>query len=463
MKRNEELLNNTIIIAIGTFTTKLLSFLLVPFYTIWLSPEDYGTYDLLVTYISFVIPFITVQLEQAIFRFCMEQKSKAKKYYSNAMQIVLFNMIICNVLIFLLMKKSDYLLSFVLYFNAYAIYTCSSEYLRGIGKLKLYSLINIIVSFFIVGFNIVFVYLLKYQVNGMLLSYGLANMIGVIIILAREKLIDLDTFKLKDRHTKYEMIKYSLPLIPNSISWWITNVSDRTIINWFLGSFYNGIYAVACKIPLIVNLFFSVFNLSWQQIAIVTLNDDDKKDYYNSIYDSLLKFLYSSGFCILILSTFIFKFVLDREYYEGIKQIPFLLNGVIFLSLAQFLSGIFLANKDTKNVGKSTIIAAIVNLCVNLIFIKLIGLYAASISTLISYIVMFLGRFWKLKDMFNYKIIIKNILIYNFFFFLLSILVSYDNLIFNIFLLLISIIFFIAINMKLLGTLINKIFRRKKE
>lgn len=463
MKRNEELLNNTIIIAIGTFTTKILSFLLVPFYTLWLSPEDYGTFDLLVTYISFVIPFITFQLEQAIFRFCIEKKNEAKKYYSNAMQIVLFNMIICNVIIFFLMHKSNYLLPFMLYFNTYAIYTCSSEYLRGIEKLKLYSLINIIVSLFIVGFNIALVYFLKYQVNGMLASYGLAYMIGMLIILVKEKLIDIEFFKLKDKNIKNEMIKYSLPLIPNSISWWITNVSDRTIINWILGSFYNGIYAVACKIPLIVNLLFSVFNLSWQQTAIATVKDDDKKDYYNSIYTNLIKFLYTSGFCILILSKFIFGFILSKEYYEGFKQIPFLLNGVIFLSLAQFLTGIFLANKDTKNVGKSTTVAAVVNLVVNLVFIKFIGLYAASISTLISYIVMFFGRFWKLKDMFDYKIIIKNIVMYNFLFLLLSILVGYDNFIFNAVLLLISAIFFIIINIELVKTLISKMYRRKKE
>lgn len=462
MKRNDELLNNTIVIAIGNFTTKLLAFLLVPFYTLWLSPEDYGTFDLLITYISFFIPFVTFQLEQAIFRYCAENKKKSKEVYINALHIILLNMVICNFIIFFIMKRNNYILSFLLYFNTYTLYMCSSEYLRGIGKLKKYSLINIIVSICIVILNIILVYYLKLQVSGMLFSYGIAYFVGEILILFNESLIDKDFFKLKNKNIKAEMIKYSLPLIPNSISWWITNVSDRTIINIVLGSFYNGIYAVVCKIPMVVNLLFSVFNLSWQQTAINSLNDENKNEYYNWLYRKLIKFLYTSGFCILVLSEFIFRFIFSQEYYQGVKQIPFLLNGIIFLSLAQFLTGILLANKETKKVGKSTIIAAIVNLIVNISMIKIIGLYAASISTLVSYIVMFAGRLLNLRELFDCKSIVKMLFKYNLIFIAVSIIINTNNLIINIAILILSILLFLYSNIELIKKVTEKIFWRKK-
>ena len=133
------------------------------------------------------------------------------------------------------------------------------------------------------------------------------------------------------------------------------------------------------------------------------------------------------------------------------------------MSLAQFLTGIFLANKDTKNVGKSTVIAAIANLIINLALVKFIGIYAASISTLISYIVMFIGRFLKLKDLFDYKEIIKSIIKYNILFLLLSMFINYENLIVNITLLLITIILFILSNIELEKIIVKKIFGRIRE
>ena len=67
MSKNKRLLKNTIIIGIGVMCTKAISFLMVPFYTMWLSPAQYGEYDLLVSYLSLFVPIITLQVEQAIF------------------------------------------------------------------------------------------------------------------------------------------------------------------------------------------------------------------------------------------------------------------------------------------------------------------------------------------------------------------------------------------------------------
>lgn len=461
MKRSDELLNNTIIIGIGTISTKLLSFLLVPFYTMWLSPEEYGNFDLLVTYISFIIPFITFQLEQAIFRFSFNKRLEAKKYLDNALYIVMLNMIICNIIIYCIMKSKEYCFSYALYFSTYAIYNCLSEYLRGTEKLKFYSLNNILVSVFIVIFNIIFVYVLKLQVNGMLMSFGISYLIGILIIILKEEIFDSKFFKSYNKNIQKSMIIYSLPLIPNSVSWWITNVSDRTIIKIFLGSFYNGIYAIACKIPIVINLIFNIFNLSWQQTAIKTVDASDKKIYYNKIYNKLITFLFSSGFCILSITPLIFNVFISNEYSSGMIQIPLLLNGVIFLSLAQFLSGILLANMDTKSVGTSTTIAAVINLIINLVFIKKIGLIAASLSTCISYIVLFLIRYIKLKHILHSKKTTYKIIIYNVIFILISCFIFINNWLLNSVLVFISILLFIIANRDIEELLISKIFGRK--
>lgn len=458
MKRNEKLLLNTIIIAIGTFTTKVLSFIMVPFYTAWLSPEEYGDFDLLVTYISFFISFVTLQLEQAIFRFCMENRKDSNKILAKAIQIVVFNVIIYNILMTFLLKNKSYCIPFLVYFDFYAIYLCLSEYLRGNDKLKMYSLCNILVAIGIVLLNIIFVCILKLQTKGMLLAYGISYFIGTIIIIIKEKIwikfLDFD----KDKKVQKEMLRYSVPLIPNAVSWWITHITDRTIIKIVLGSFYNGIYAVSCKIPTIVNILFSVFNLSWQQTAISALNDKDKNDFYNNIYIKLIKFLYTISLVIIAITPFIFKFFISPQYLEGIYQIPIILNGIVFLCFAQFLNAIFLANKDTKSIGITTTIAAVINLMINLVLIKFIGLTAASISTLVSYFILYILRYKKLSYVFLNKKIIKMIMLYNFIYILVSSIIFIKfNYFLNSIIAIVTIVVFIIKNKSMIKLIIKRL------
>lgn len=459
MKRIDELLKNTFIIALGTLSTKILSFLLVPLYTLWLNPTEYGEFDLLSTYVAFIVPFATFQLEQAIFRFIVENKTKANKYFNSAMNVVILNLIVCNILILILLKNNSLLIPFMLYFNFYTLYSCDSEYLRGTEKLKKYSFCNILVSLFIIIFNIIFVYKLKFQVFGMLLSYALAYFLGVVFISISERNIELK--RSNEKVIQKEMIKYSLPLIPNSISWWIINVSDRSLIKIYLGNFYNGIYAVSCKIPVIVNLLFSIFNLSWQQTAVKTLNDKDKNKFYNNIFLQLITFLFTTSILVVCSSEFIFHIFINKQYYAGIYQIPILVNGLIYLSFAQFLNAIFLANKKTKSVGITTIISAIINIIINFMLLNKIGIYAASISTFISYLALFIIRYIALSKNFETKKIFLLIGKYNVILIIFSLFLYFNTSIYiKIIVLMIAIIYFINKNKKICNLLLNKVLKR---
>ena len=70
------------------------------------------------------------------------------------------------------------------------------------------------------------------------------------------------------------MLKYSVPLVPNMLSWWIVNASDRMIISTILGIAQNGIYSAANKFSGVVSTLYSVFNLTWTESA--ALNIDQK-------------------------------------------------------------------------------------------------------------------------------------------------------------------------------------------
>ena len=79
MNQKKQLLVNTIIIAIGKLSTQVISFLLLPLYTSKLTPGEYGTYDLLVTISTFLLPIITLLMEESMFRFLIDADDLKEK------------------------------------------------------------------------------------------------------------------------------------------------------------------------------------------------------------------------------------------------------------------------------------------------------------------------------------------------------------------------------------------------
>lgn len=403
------LLKNTTIIAVGNFATKFLSLLLVPLHTMWVSTDEYGEYDLLNSVASFIIPLITVLLDQAILRFALRDRARATSYLMNSLVIVALNILISNTILLLAFRDRPYMTSFAVFLDFYTIYQCCSEYLRGMNKLIKYAAINILVAILCVVLNVIFVHSNGMAVNGILLASGLSYLFGALAALAGEK-ISLNNLKINLK-TQKEMLKYSVALIPNSLGWWVTNVSDRLVINWAMGNFDNGIYAVACKVPTVITLFYSVFNLAWQQTIFTLKKSKDRISMYHMIYHRLIRILFVAATLVLMGTILVFKFMVPAEYSPGYLYVPILLCGVVFLSLSQFLTGILLADMDSKTVGKSMLIAAAVNLAINLSLIWTTGLFAASISTLVAYVLLFCIRFWKLRKYFKVKKIVKEILL----------------------------------------------------
>ena len=99
MNRKRELVKNTIIISIGKFSTKLVSFLLLPLYTYILSPAEFGEYDLLNIISIFLIPVITLQMDEGMFRFLIDAKNSDDKseVFSNTIIFTAISTIFCSI------------------------------------------------------------------------------------------------------------------------------------------------------------------------------------------------------------------------------------------------------------------------------------------------------------------------------------------------------------------------------
>lgn len=399
--RGKDLAINTIIIGIGNFSTQIVSFLLLPLYTSILTTKEYGVYDLIITLATFILPIITLLMQESMFRFLIDCKNDKEKkiVISQTILYVSISTIVSLILarILNIFIEIPYLLIGIVYICSSILTELRNALVRGLGKLKLYTLINFISSLIHIVLNVIFIAIYRWGVYGLLFSSIIANTICSLVIFIKLKIYDYISIKSYNKKLMKDMIKYSIPLVPNSLSWTIVNLSDRLIISGVMGTAANGIYSMAYKFPNLMNTIYGFFYTAWKESSAKAISDEDKEGFFNKIFDMLIKVMFSVSLGIIVCMPLVFNIFIKESYKDAYLYIPILVIGMYYNNISGYYGGIFSAYKDTKIMGTTTILGAITNLVINILLIKFIGIYAAALSTMISCMVIFYYRKYKVK------------------------------------------------------------------
>ena len=156
-----------------------------------------------------------------------------------------------------------------------------------------------------------------------------------------------------------------------------------------------------------------------------------------------------------------FPLLVQDDYIDAYKYIPILIIASVFNMLSSNLSAIYIAKKRTKEIASTTILASIINIVINFIFIKKIGIYAAAISTLLAFFALFIIRYIDVQKYVDIKISNKNIFIFLILFILSFLTYMYNNVYINIIMLIINIIVCGFINKNEIIKIKNKIWKRR--
>ena len=395
MNRKKELLKNTVIISIGKISTQVVSFLLLPLYTAKLSSIEYGNYDFILTIATFCAPFLSLLMEESMFRFIIDCKNEEEKIriISQTVLFMLTSACVSSVIFIFIIIFFHYKLGIAILFYTLSLLlvALANALLRGLGEITLYSISNFLTSMLIIFFNLVFILIFKLGFEALVISAVFSHVIVSVFIFYKLSIIKYIKISFFDKKQMKQMIKYSLPLVPNALSWNIINISDRLVIMSFLGASYNGLYAISYKFPNVINSFYNYFNIAWKESAVKIINDRNEEE-LRKIYAMIVKIMCSIT-CIMIGGIkFVYPLFINNEYSESIKYVPILALSVYYLSIAGFYGGIFTAYKDTKYLGNTSLFAAVINIIINLLFINKIGLYATALSTLLSSLFLYVFR-----------------------------------------------------------------------
>ena len=463
MDKYKKLLSNTLILTIGTFASKLLVYFLMPLYTAILSKEQYGTADLITNAANLLIPFCCIGITHGVFRFAADEDENNKVVFSSGVSVLLLSSTA-----FLLVSP---FISFVPYFEGYAwlivfyvissnFHTVAKEYIRAKGMMKLYAVQSILGTALVIAFNLLFLIPMKLGVVGYVLSVAVADAVGTLFLIIYAKLYRDFSFKFVSKIKIKEMLKYSIPMMPTTVIWWITNVSDRFIVTAICGSGENGLYSAAYKIPTIIALVAGVFNEAWQVSAISESKDrEEVSNFFSAVFERYQAILFLGCSVLIPFTPLATKILLNESYFSAWTFMPILLVTTVFSSLVTFIGTIYTVKKRTTMSLITAAFGAGLNIVLNLLMIPSMGAQGAGIATAISYFAVFVFRALHSKKFmpFNlkaYKLALNTVVV------IVQIIFMICGLPFNILVQIFGVAFIFAINGKSLISAFMKIIKK---
>lgn len=413
MSRAKDLLKNTGILMIAKISTQVVSFFLLPLYTALLTTEDYGRVDIYTSLAMIVIPFLTLQVEMALFRFFITNQEQAaqKEIVSTSYAIIAgVTAIISTVYLIVsgLLALPHRWLLFAYYISqalaAVLLQTCRAQ-----GDNLGYGMASFVSSALAVALNVLFIAGLGWRVEGILAASILAQLTSCIYMLWRTKVHRYLSFASVSIRRGKQLMAYAVPLVFNQIASWGINYSDRLIIVATWGEGINGIFSVANKFSNITGTFFNVYNVAWTENVVRSMGDEDGASYISRMFELTFNVYMVLVTGIINLLPFLFHIMINEAFHDAYPHVPILLVAMLFSGMAATLGSIFIAYSKTREVSITTMLAGVCNVAVHLLLLKHCGLYAASISTLVSFVALFSYRYFTIKKFFPIRFSIRAI------------------------------------------------------
>ncbi len=409
---NRKIIKNTTLFAIGNILTKAVQFIIVPFLTFLLSTEEYGTIDVILTTSTILIAIFGLCIIEGVFRYTLDNTQDKKGVFTFGILVATCGSLLLILLYFLLRKIEIirlYGLSAMLYIIFTIFHGIIHYFIKALEKIKLFVFNSVLYSILSSAFAIVFIKVFKLGVNGYFYGYALALFICMCMMFMCCKLYKYLNIKKITKPIMMSMLSFSIPLIFNSISWWIMDISDKYTVLYKMGRSANGILGIVHKIPSIITMVFSVFAQAFVLSAIVDMDisKKDDADKFKHIFNSLNIILcLGVGFIIILIEPFT-KVFIAKDYYESWKYVPIMAFATLFNSMSAYCGLVYTIKKKNISFAISSIIGGVTNFIVCILLIDKIGLYAAALSTLVANLIIFIYRIIDIQKFIKININVK--------------------------------------------------------
>ena len=418
----KRLMSNTAILAVGTFTSKVLVFLLMPLYTALLSAEEFGIADIVAQTANLIIPLAAVGICDGLFRFALDAKGDGrdeKRVFTSALLVIFIGSVLTLFAVQVL-RAFDTLEGYVFVVGAYVIcanlHSAAANFVRALGKTKLFAAQGILNTVLTIVLNILFLVVFDMGAMGYVLSVVVADLCVTVALFYAAKLHEYISHRSIDRECIREMLKFSIPYIPTTMMWLVTSVSDRYIVSAYSGVAENGLYAAAYKLPTLLTLICAVFIEAWQFSLVKDADDEERSEFFSSVFKNYMGVIFMGASAIIAGAKVLTCLLLADSYYESWRFVPILVIATTFSALVSFLGTVYFLEKKSVMSMLTAMAGAIVNVILNFVLIPTRGALGAAVATAISYVAVYAiraydTRFYVSFDLHTPRLVINSVLI----------------------------------------------------
>lgn len=442
MKDSKQLIKNTTIYALGDIIPRLLGFISFPILTHYLTPSDYGIVNYINALSTFLLVccFLCTNTYYLVYFYRCKDEIAQKKLLGNLSTFIIgFNLLI---LLFFFLFGSQffsllgsnipffpYIIIGVLtnFFNIFSI--LPSALYRLLEKPLFLTILNVTRGIVTLVLTLILVIYFNFSALGVLYAGLIVNIIFALIFLYATRDYIIWNFNYKQIK---EILAFSLPLVPGSLAYYVTTISDRILIDKYLNLNDLGIYGTAATLALILNIFSYGAYKAFEPFIFKSWGQENFLKVFEKIRNSFVYVLLVGVLCLTLFSKEFFQIMSSAKFHGAYFYVPMIIIGVYSSSIRMLYGTVITAQSKTKVNSAVSVVGASISIVLNILLLPKFGLICAALVSSLALTVesFILIRYSKLKI--NHTQPLLGFLTASFFIVLLVYIVEIDQIIFSI-------------------------------
>jgi O-antigen/teichoic acid export membrane protein len=417
----KSIFKHTSIYSVGSLLSKGIGFFMIPLYTHYLNPQDYGILDLLTVLVVLTAIIIQGGISAAIFKFynTFEKEGDRKEVISTVLiflvlmsltSVAVLSTFADNISILLTNSKDygQYVILMLISFFFSGVAAVPETFLLAQKRSILFTAISLGTLVLDLSMNIYMVAIAKLGILGILYGSIIVRFLNTTFLLSITMPrvgLSLNINKLK------KMLGFSCPLIPAQLGLFVFSYSDRLFLSHLSDLKSVGLYSLGYKFAFMISLLMvQPFMQIWQQEMYEVKKKVDAPQIFGSIYTYLVGAILIVGAVMTIFIKDVIAIMASSEYWEAWKVVPFIAFAYVFrATYLYFQMGMLFQNK-TSYLSYATTVGAIVVIILNYLLVPVYEQLGAALSVLGSYTVLAVLSFWVSQKLYRIKIEVMRLL-----------------------------------------------------
>jgi O-antigen/teichoic acid export membrane protein len=396
-KESKLLAKHSIIYMLGNFFNKIVAFLLLPVYTRFLTPHDYGLKELVGLSTEIIGTLLAATISSAIYRFYFEyDEAKDRNEVISSAIIAISGIGVVAVIILSMITKpmARWILDSadLYYFFQVAFVSLLFQSVNNIAynfmranlqslKFIIWSLLRMILN---IGMNIYFVCFMRIGVFGILITTLITSIIMFLFLTL--PLLYRVGFHLSIEKIK-KMAKFGYPLTLAQLGAFVVHLSDRFIIKAYCSIADVGLYSLGYRFGTIpANFIADPFNQTWEPRRFEIYKQENSEEIFGRIFTYFLVIISFVGLGVSILTRDVLMIIADKRFWSAYQIVPIIVIASTIFSFHYHLNMGLLINNKTKYLAYINLSNGIFILILEFIMIPKYGIWGGAYATLIAFI-----------------------------------------------------------------------------